>query len=255
MKFIDYIKPNVTKEDFEKCMLDSNNYKEGNSGRKGYIEGQINRLYDIVSHIITSNIDIKGPALDVASSAGVLFPAIKEFIPNLEPYSIAELNPTITYTFTENDIEVRKFLKKKNINGSLKEIIAFVEGEKFSNYINIEQQKIPCYRFECEREPMNVEDQKFNTVLFFDILEHLVIDPIFTILELNRVLKIGGHLIIATPNIGGTRNFYRIMAGVNPINDGQIKPAAIYHSLSIQFLYDQGSGACITTFKNQKGLI
>ena len=52
-------------------------------------------------------------------------------------------------------------------------------------------------------------------VLYCEILEHLTFDPVLVISELNRILKIGGHLIITTPNVARFSNIKRIFAGEN----------------------------------------
>ncbi|MCB9882971.1 MAG: class I SAM-dependent methyltransferase [Planctomycetes bacterium] len=61
-----------------------------------------------------------------------------------------------------------------------------------------------------EREPLPFETGSFDAVLFFELFEHLRIDPIFTMAEVHRVLKPGGTLLLSTPNLrslGGIVNF------------------------------------------------
>ena len=58
-------------------------------------------------------------------------------------------------------------------------------------------------------------DQSFDCILFCEVLEHLTIDPVFTLLELHRVLKPSGHLILTTPNVARLENVARLMAGAN----------------------------------------
>ena len=54
--------------------------------------------------------------------------------------------------------------------------------------------------FNSETELYPYEDATFDVVLFCEILEHLIVDPIKAIAEINRVLKQGGYLILTTPN-------------------------------------------------------
>jgi len=65
-------------------------------------------------------------------------------------------------------------------------------------------------------------------VMFCDCLEHLIVDPIWTLLEFNRVLRTGGQLIITTPNIAALYRAYAILKGETPATESEIKPCAIY---------------------------
>ena len=53
--------------------------------------------------------------------------------------------------------------------------------------------------FNSETDHFPYEEATFDVVLFCEILEHLILDPIRAISEINRVLKQGGYLILTTP--------------------------------------------------------
>lgn len=68
----------------------------------------------------------------------------------------------------------------------------------------------------------NIEDAAFpfpsascHAVLFCEVLEHLQSDPVKVLLEIKRVLKPGGHLILTTPNVSRLENVARMLAGAN----------------------------------------
>ncbi len=64
-------------------------------------------------------------------------------------------------------------------------------------------------RCNIKSEEIPLESDSFDAVLFFEIFEHLRINPIYTLREVLRVLKPGG-LLLATPNLrslGGIKNF------------------------------------------------
>lgn len=71
-------------------------------------------------------------------------------------------------------------------------------------------------------EHFNIEDAcfpfagaSFDVVLFCEVIEHLQMDPVKVLLEIKRVLKPGGHLILTTPNVSRLENVCRMAAGVN----------------------------------------
>ncbi len=52
-----------------------------------------------------------------------------------------------------------------------------------------------------DEEILPFDKEVFDCVLFCEIIEHLVIDPIFALQNLHRVLKKGSYLILSTPNV------------------------------------------------------
>jgi SAM-dependent methyltransferase len=74
---------------------------------------------------------------------------------------------------------------------------------------------IESCHFNIEEERFPFEDGEFDVVLFCEILEHLLNDPLAVILEVKRVLRRGGHLILTTPNVNRWENVARMVAGVN----------------------------------------
>lgn len=64
---------------------------------------------------------------------------------------------------------------------------------------------------ECDRFPY--EDATFDGVLFCELIEHLTMDPAAALREIHRVLKIGGWLLLTTPNIHRHENLMRLAGG------------------------------------------
>ncbi len=75
--------------------------------------------------------------------------------------------------------------------------------------------EFPFVHFNCEQDRFPFEDATFDVVLFCEILEHLQLDPVRVILEIKRVLKPGGHLVLTTPNVARLENVARLIAGAN----------------------------------------
>ncbi|MCP5426459.1 MAG: methyltransferase domain-containing protein [Gammaproteobacteria bacterium] len=180
---------NISLEDFRNSLLSSDTFTEGTSGRQEYIASQIPRLHRFFSNLYLLKDTLIGPTLDVASGWGILYPAFKTFLPELIPYSIAELT---------------------------------------GSNMQIDGDEIECCIFECDRDRLSYQDNHFGLVLFVDCIEHLIVDPLWTILEFNRVLKTGGRLVIATPNAAASFRIFKILQGQNPGTENEYKPSAIY---------------------------
>ena len=78
-------------------------------------------------------------------------------------------------------------------------------------------------RFACEIDHFDAEKDifpypagHFSTVLCCELIEHLFEDPMHLMLEANRILKPGGHLLLTTPNAAGLRSIERGAARIPP---------------------------------------
>jgi len=66
-----------------------------------------------------------------------------------------------------------------------------------------------------ESSPFPYRDETFDVVLFCEVLEHLLMDPVSALNEIFRVLKPNGLLIVTTPNVARFENVARLVAGAN----------------------------------------
>ncbi len=66
-----------------------------------------------------------------------------------------------------------------------------------------------------EARPLPFDNERFDLVLFCEVLEHFIVDPYHALLELHRTLKVGGHLLLTTPNVARLENVARILDGHN----------------------------------------
>jgi SAM-dependent methyltransferase len=71
------------------------------------------------------------------------------------------------------------------------------------------------HHFNVEQERFPFADGEFHVVFFCEILEHLLNDPLAALLEIKRVLKPEGALVLTTPNVSRLENRARLLAGVN----------------------------------------
>lgn len=77
-------------------------------------------------------------------------------------------------------------------------------------------------RFEFRYSVVNVEtdalpfgDRQFDVVLLCEVIESLLFDPMHALLEIQRVLRPGGKLILTTPNVCRLENVTRMLGGAN----------------------------------------
>lgn len=129
----------------------------------------------IAEALIENKRALSGPTLDVASEDALLLPLVEELAPDVTPYSLSELEPK-SDRLTRNGNEFR------------------------------------VYPFHCERDVFPEEDEHFGFVLFCEVLEHLMQDPVWTMVQLNRVVQTGGHLLLTTPNAGSILRLGKILA-------------------------------------------
>jgi glycosyltransferase involved in cell wall biosynthesis/SAM-dependent methyltransferase len=70
-------------------------------------------------------------------------------------------------------------------------------------------------QFNIEHDVFPYTDDTFDVVLFCEIIEHLLSDPVHALLEIRRVLKPGGLLVLTTPNVVRLDNVRKVVGGEN----------------------------------------
>lgn len=64
-----------------------------------------------------------------------------------------------------------------------------------------------------ERQRLPFADGTFEHVIFNEVLEHLRVDPLLALSEANRVLKVGGSLLLTTPNLYFIKTVVKFLLG------------------------------------------
>lgn len=77
------------------------------------------------------------------------------------------------------------------------------------------EKRIKTYLVDINYEQLPFPDNFFECIIFVDVIEHLI-DPYNIMLEIKRVLKQGGILIIGTANVASLSNRIRILLGHMP---------------------------------------
>lgn len=68
---------------------------------------------------------------------------------------------------------------------------------------------------ELSKKPSSIPDNSFDVVILAEVIEHLRISPLRALLEIKRLLKPEGLLILTTPNIARLSNVLTLLAGRN----------------------------------------
>jgi glycosyltransferase involved in cell wall biosynthesis/SAM-dependent methyltransferase len=87
-----------------------------------------------------------------------------------------------------------------------------------------EDLKFKVLNLDVERDKFPFPDDHFDVALCCELIEHLTADPMHMLIELNRVLKWGGLLIVTTPNISSAFSLGKALAGNSPYVYGEYNP-------------------------------
>src|SRR6185503_6362874 len=119
-------------------------------------------------------------------------------------------NPYFTTTllkkFRNGNLHLANYFDEKKSNEGTQDVTIHQTGEVLSYSYK---------HFNVERDPFPYDGEMFDVVLFCEILEHLLSDPVHALLEIRRVLKPSGTLIITTPNVARLENVRKMIAGEN----------------------------------------
>ncbi len=81
--------------------------------------------------------------------------------------------------------------------------------------------------FDAERGAWPYADGSYDMVLCCEMLEHLALDPMAMLSEINRVLRPGGHLLLTTPNLASAKAIAWLARGESPYCWSQFEPRGI----------------------------
>jgi glycosyltransferase involved in cell wall biosynthesis/SAM-dependent methyltransferase len=112
---------------------------------------------------------------------------------------------TLLYKFREAQLHLANFFGHPETE-AVQRVTVGQTGEQIS---------YPYKQFNIEEDRFPYEDESIDVVLFCEIIEHLLSDPVHALIEIRRVLRPGGSLIITTPNVARLDNVCKIIGGEN----------------------------------------
>lgn len=92
-----------------------------------------------------------------------------------------------------------------------------------------------AYSIDLEFTPIPEDDGMFDWVLCCEVLEHMEIDPMFMLAEVNRVLALGGGMVLTTPNVVSSRGLTKMMQGIEPYFFMQYSKDRAYHRHNYEY--------------------
>lgn len=94
---------------------------------------------------------------------------------------------------------------------------------------------VNAFSVDLEKEFLPVKDRMYDIVVCGEVLEHMEIDPMFMLSEVNRVLQDGGRLLLTTPNVVSSRGITRMLSGYEPYFFMQYHKTGEYHRHNYEY--------------------
>jgi SAM-dependent methyltransferase len=77
-------------------------------------------------------------------------------------------------------------------------------------------EQVPILAIDYEKDRLPFSDGSMDGVLLCEVIEHFVDDPLYCLIEINRILKNKGFLLLSTPNVASWFSLYRLLAHKHP---------------------------------------
>lgn len=75
---------------------------------------------------------------------------------------------------------------------------------------------VPILALDYEEDRLPFDDASADGVMLCEVLEHFVRDPMHCLIEINRILRDGGFVLITTPNVASWFSVYRALQQQHP---------------------------------------
>lgn len=101
--------------------------------------------------------------------------------------------------------------------------------------INSKTRTVTAGCVDLEHEPLPFADGAYDYVVCCEVLEHMEIDPMYMLGEVNRVSKEGASLLLTTPNVVSSRGLTKMLEGLEPYFYMQYHKSREYHRHNYEY--------------------
>ena len=98
---------------------------------------------------------------------------------------------------------------------------------------------VRAFPIDLEYDLIPIDNETYDIVVCCEVIEHMEIDPMFMLAEVNRVLKTNGKLFVSTPNILSSRGFTKMLEGHAPYFFMQYHANREYHRHNYEYSVKQ----------------
>lgn len=137
------------------------------------------------------------------------------------PVALKELFPAVTIDVTVFDEET-----SGKAEGEVRRVALEFGGRAV---------EVGGFSVDLEFSPLPVGDETYDTVICCEVIEHMEVDPMFMLAEVNRVLKVGGQLVLTTPNAVSSRSIAKMVRGIEPYFFMQYNKNRNYHRHNYEY--------------------
>lgn len=110
--------------------------------------------------------------------------------------------------FRGYEIRLANYFGDGHADGSQKVLFQDLDGSPKAHTFHFEH-------FNIEKTPFPYPDEHFDVVLFCEVIEHLLDDPVAVLKGIKKILKKDGILVLTTPNVARLENVARLISGAN----------------------------------------
>lgn len=89
-------------------------------------------------------------------------------------------------------------------------------GSQATHELRFLSKVLSIHLLDIQRDRLPFDDATFDSVVFLEVIEHLSVDPMAALMEINRVTRDQGYLLMSTPNIISYRAIQAAIAGRHP---------------------------------------
>ncbi len=181
------------------------------------------------------------------SNSGNLIIRTSDYHRTMIPYHLSRSGLSPDKVIVNIEIESGHYLVPLSENG-YERLVALNSADTYFNHYK-KMLGIECHKVNIETERIPLPDQSVDAVLAIHIIEHLH-NPIILLSEAIRILKIGGKLIIITPNWRKqVKTFWRDPTHVHPYDKISLTRLVKSYGFTLERIVNDGSRLGIDRLK------